>query len=141
MKYNEVQELLRIIAGIDRRQFPEDAAGAWYEILRHTEYEDAKAAVLEYFSTSADELPTLIPGRVRSGAARIRHVRTSAERKALTAAPPAQTPQEAAESARLRAEAQAAIRAATAAAVARVRERDPSLKPYRHRRGALTRTA
>jgi hypothetical protein len=141
MKFSEVGALLAIISGLDRRPFPEGAAATWYEVLRETSFEDAKAAVLEYFSTSADELPTLIPGRVRSGAARIKHVRQSIERKAITAAPVEPTPEEAAESARRRAEAQALIRAATAAAVTKVRERDPDLKPYRHRKSRLTRVA
>jgi|1185.fasta_scaffold842198_1 hypothetical protein len=137
MKYPEVEALLAIISGLDRRPFPEGAAATWYRVLAETDFDDAKGAVLEYFGTSADEVPTLLPGRVRSGASRIKHWRLATERKALVAAPVKLTEDEAAKSAAKRADAQAAIRAATAAAVANVRRRDPNLRPYKHRTGTL----
>jgi hypothetical protein len=137
MKYPEVEALLAIISGLDRRPFPEGAAATWYRVLAETDFDDAKLAVLEYFGTSAEEVPTLLPGRVRSGASRIKHVRLASERKALEAPPVKLSKEEQAKSDAKRAKALADIRAATAAAVANVRRRDPDLKPYKHRRAKL----
>lgn len=136
MKYDETQALLSIISGIDRRQFPDGAAVAWYEILRHTDFNDAKMAVLEYFSGGADAVPTLLPGRVRTGAQRFRAIRERADQPAITAAPPKPAAQT--RSAAFLA-AQAEIRAATARAAAKAAAEDPGRKPYRHRQTLLTR--
>lgn len=138
MKYNETEELLRIISAIDRRQFPDGAAVAWFEILRETNFDDAKMAVLEYFNGATDTVPTLLPGRVRSGAQRFRAIRERASRPAIEAAPPAPAAQT--RSAAFLA-AQQEIRAATSQAVEKAYERDPELKRYRHRRSVLTRVA
>lgn len=139
MKYPEVEALLAIITGLDRRPFPAGAAATWYRVLEETGFDDAKAAVLEYFGTSAEEVPTLLPGRVRSGAYRIKQTRLAIERRALEPAPVKLSEEEQAERDKRTADAQAAIRAATAAAVSKVRERDPNLRPYRHRPTRLVR--
>lgn len=135
MKYDQTQALLTIISGIDRRQFPDGAAVAWYEILRQTDFDDAKMAVLEYFSGGSDQVPTLLPGRVRTGAQRFRAIRERADQPAIEAAPPVPAAQT--RSAAFLA-AQAQIRAATAAAAERARRADPSLAPYKHRQALLT---
>lgn len=139
MKLNEVDELLKLINGFDRRPFPESASRAWYEVLRNTDWHDAKAAVVEYFSTgAADTLPTLLPGRVRSGAARHRDMRLAAERPAIAAPAPkpaAQTRSEAFLAAREQ------IRATVAASSEKIHRRDPALRPYKHRETVLVRVA
>jgi hypothetical protein len=142
MKFPEVEALLAIITGLDRRPFPPGAAATWFRVLEKTAFDDAKQAVVDYFDTAADEVPVLLPGRVRRGAALIAERQAAlAARQALPAAPAEPTEEERARSDRQRAEAMAAIRAATAQAVANVRRRDPDLKPYKHRAGALTRVA
>jgi hypothetical protein len=135
MKFPETQALLTIISGIDRRQFPDGAAVAWYEILRETDFQDAKMAVLEYFSGGSDSVPTLLPGRVRTGAQRFRTIRERADQPAIEAAPPVPAAQ-ARSAAFLKAREE--IRLATAAAEAKLRAEDPTRAPYRHRQTLLT---
>ncbi len=135
MKFPEVEQLLHVISGIDRRQFPEGAADAWYQILRETDFQDAKMAVLEYFGGASDDVPTLLPGRVRTGAQRFKAIRLRAGQPAVEAAPPVPAAQ-------VRSPAFLAareeIRRATAEAEAKLRAEDPSRRPYRHRETLLT---
>lgn len=135
MRPSETADLLTLISGIDRRQFPEGAADAWHEILSETDYRDAKAAVLEYFSGGSDDVPTLIPGRVRTGAQRFKAARLRNDTPAVEAVPvkPAAQVRSAAFL-----KAQAEIRKATAEAEAKLREADPARRPYRHRETLLT---
>jgi hypothetical protein len=92
-------------------------------------------AVLEYFSGGSDAVPTLLPGRVRTGAQRFRAIRERADQPAIEAAPPVPAAQTRS-AAFLKA--QAEIRAATEAAAQRARQRDPALAPYKHRQALLT---
>lgn len=135
MKFNEAEELLKIISGIDRRQFPDGAAVVWYEILRQTDFQDAKMAVLEYFGGSSDQVPAILPGRVRTGAQRFRVIRERADQPAIEAAAPVPAAQTRSEEFL---KAQRKIRAATARATRLAREADPLARPYRHRPTLLT---
>lgn len=128
MKLSEVRDLLVIVAGLNGRPFPEGAPAGWFEVLYKTDAEDARKAVIAYYSNKDADGP-ITPGELRAGAAWFAERRLRAKRE-LPAAPVVTERS---------AMAREVIREMTAAAVARHRAENPEARPYRHRRTLLSR--
>lgn len=122
MRLHEVRELLATIAAFDRRSFPVGAEVAWHEMLVHTDPEDARQAVLAYYSNKDADGP-ISPGELRAGAAWYADRRRRQSRE-LPAAPVVTERSEMARE---------VIREITGSAVARFRAEHPEHRPYRHR--------
>jgi hypothetical protein len=92
MNFDQVSELLLTISSIDRKPFPETAAGVWYEILRQIHYDDAKQAVHEHYTSlgardgSGNARP-ILPADIRSRASAIAEVRARAAQRTALPAP------------------------------------------------------
>lgn len=89
MRFEQAKELLTLISSIDRRPFPEGAAGTWYEMLRDVLFADAKQAIHEHYTSngardgSGNARPVL-PVDVKSRAKAIAETRArAAQRTAL----------------------------------------------------------
>lgn len=89
MKFDQAKELLTLISSIDRKPFPEGAAGTWFEILQHVDFADAKQAIHEHYTSlgardSSGNARPVLPVDIRSRAQAIAEVRKRAsERTAL----------------------------------------------------------
>jgi hypothetical protein len=92
MNLDQVKELLSTISSIDRKPFPDNAAGVWYEILRELHYDDAKQAVHEHYTSlgardgRGDARP-ILPVDIRSRATAIAEVRDRARNRNQLPAP------------------------------------------------------
>jgi hypothetical protein len=83
MKPHEVEELLRTIQSIDRRPFPPNAPATWYEMLRNVDYNDAKQAVHEHYTSlgardSKGDARPILPVDIKSRGAAIADARARA---------------------------------------------------------------
>lgn len=91
MKFDQAKELLVLISSIDRRPFPENAAATWFEMLRTVDFDDAKQAIHEHYTSlgardSRGEVRAVLPADVKHRANAIREVRNrAAQRHALPA--------------------------------------------------------
>lgn len=91
MKFDQAKELLVLISSIDRRPFPENAAATWYEMLSTVDFDDAKQAVHEHYTSlgargSNGDVRAVLPVDVKHRANAIREARLrAAQRHALPA--------------------------------------------------------
>lgn len=92
MRLDLVQELLQLIAELDRQPFPEGAAVSWMPIMDGLDFEDARHTIMEWYGSSLardrkGELRRILPADVRSGALRRAEDRARASRRGLPRAP------------------------------------------------------
>jgi hypothetical protein len=92
MKFDQAKELLTLISSIDRKPFPEGAAGTWYEILQHVDFGDAKQAIHEHYTSlgardSQGNARPVLPVDIRSRATAIAEARARAARRTALPSP------------------------------------------------------
>ena len=89
MKPHETRELLELIQSIDRKPFPPNAPTIWYEIQIRVEYQDAKQAVHDHYTSfgardGKGDVRPILPVDIRSRAAALaEHRARAAQRTAL----------------------------------------------------------
>jgi hypothetical protein len=90
MKMHEVETLLAEIQSIDRKPFPDGAAGTWFSILDGIEYTDARQAVHDHYTSfgardSRGDARPILPVDIRSRAHALAELRERSSRPALPA--------------------------------------------------------
>jgi hypothetical protein len=88
MRLELVQELLQLISDLERAATPEGAAVSWLPIMDGVDFQDARAAILDHYGSSAardrqGQARRILPHDVRSGALYHRDRRLLAARRAL----------------------------------------------------------
>ncbi len=92
MKFDQAKELLTLISSIDRKPFPEGAAGTWFEILKGVDFNDAKRAIHEHYTSlgardSQGNARPVLPVDIRSRATAIAEARARAAQRTALPAP------------------------------------------------------
>jgi hypothetical protein len=92
MKFDQAKELLTLISSIDRKPFPEGAAATWYEMLRTIDFEDAKRAIHEHYTSlgardGSGNARSVLPADVKHRAKAIAEARARAAMRHALPAP------------------------------------------------------
>ena len=80
MNITLVREILDLIVSYDRSPFPDGAVRAWLPVLDDIDYEDARQAVIEHYTSlgardGRGEVRRIVPADVRARAAATREAR------------------------------------------------------------------
>lgn len=80
MNITLVREILDLIVSYDRSPFPDGAVKAWLPVLEDIDYEDARQAVIEHYTSlgardGKGDVRRILPGDLRSRSAAIREAR------------------------------------------------------------------